>query len=316
MNLNVRQIEAFVLCCRLGSMTKAAETMCITQSAVSVLVRQMEMILGVRLFDRTTRSLRVTQMGKEALATAQSVLRDLDYLRTSIQELALKTRGEVKFAATVAAASALMPPILARFKNSHPDIKVIMYDVSYDQLVPKVLSEHVEFSIGTVDKQTPFIRQETILRDHVSMICPRNSALSRRNEVSWDELDSIPTISGKKEDSIRWLIDQSLQAHSKIFEPAYEVSYLATMLSMTAHGLGMSVIPTYLVPFSLYPTLTAVKLIDPIVTRELSLITKNDRSLSPAAESLTTLIRTMTGASFGGTSAQIAANEGGLSQMI
>jgi DNA-binding transcriptional LysR family regulator len=284
--INVRQIEAFVASYRLGSMTKAAQQLRITQSAVSVLIRQLETNLGVKLFDRTTRSLYLTSAGKEALPAAERILRDVDYLSSSQRGIARVARGEVSFAVTAAVAAALMPKILARYRASYPNIKVIMQDVGSDQLVPKVLSSEVEFSIGTIDKATPLTSLEVLLRDHISVVCTADSPFAKRSEISWREIADTPTIGLTKEISIRRLIDQALAANGRTLVPTYEVSYMSTALSMTVHGLGISILPSFLITTMEHPQLVAVKLVDPVVPRELFLIAKEGRSLSPAAKAL------------------------------
>lgn len=281
--IKIRQIEAFVFAHRLGSLTKAAEEMHITQSAVSVLIRQLETQLGVSLFDRTTRSLQITVAGKEALPSALRILHDLDHFSSRLRGIATVTRGEVSFAATLAVAGALMPQILSRYRDLYPDITAIMHDVGSDQLVPQVVNEEVEFSIGTIDKATPHINLEVLLCDHISAICLPDSPFVQRSEISWREITEHPMIGLTKEISIRKLIDSALAASGRIFEPTYEVSYMSTALYMTLHGLGISILPSYLVSSMQFPQLVTVKLLDPVVPRELFLITKRGRSLSPAA---------------------------------
>src|SRR5262245_1497218 len=120
-NPTLRQIEAFVLTCSLDSITAAAARMNLTQSAVSVLIRQLETGLGTRLLDRTTRSLRPTAAGLEALPRAQRLLRDRDVLVSSVRGLVDIARGRISFAVTAAVASALMPSALAEFKRRYPE---------------------------------------------------------------------------------------------------------------------------------------------------------------------------------------------------
>jgi DNA-binding transcriptional LysR family regulator len=82
-----------------------------------------------------------------------------------------------------------------------------------------------------------------------------------------------------------------LATRKKTFQPTFEVSLLTTALSMTAQGLGVSILPAYLVPHMRYQNLTAVPLVNPVVHRDLSLIMRAGRSLSPAAESFVAVAR-------------------------
>jgi DNA-binding transcriptional LysR family regulator len=238
----------------------------------------------VKLFDRTTRSLYLTAAGREALPTAERILRDVDYLGSSQRGIARVARGELSFAVTAAVAAALIPKILVRYRAAYPHIKIIMHDVGSDLLVPKVVSGDVEFSIGTIDKATPFTSLDVLLCDYISAICPVDSPLASQAQVAWRAIVDLPTIGLTKDISIRRLIDQALAANGRHFDPTYEVSLMSTALAMTAHGLGISILPSYLITTLEYPVLTPVKLIEPAVRRELFLITKEGRSLSPAAK--------------------------------
>ncbi|WP_407176921.1 LysR family transcriptional regulator [Bradyrhizobium sp. STM 3562] len=292
-NPTLHQIEAFVLACHLGSITAAAERMRLTQSAVSILLRQLERGLGTRLLDRTTRSLRPTAAGLEMLPRAERMLRDRDHLVSSVRAIRDVERGRLSFAATAAAASALMPAILAEFTRSHPEVEIMMQDVAPDQLVPKVLAEEVEFSIGTVNASSNELALETLVSDRLSAICRREHPIAARRSLSWEEAIAEPCISVVPGSGIRELIERTLTPRGKQFNPRWEVAFLTTALSMTAHGLGISILPGYLVPHLQYPALVAVPLRNPVVRRNLSAISRSGRSLSPAGRAFIDLIKRM-----------------------
>ncbi|MBR1221061.1 LysR family transcriptional regulator [Bradyrhizobium sp. U87765 SZCCT0131] len=285
MNATLRQLEAFALAYRLGSLTRAAAEMHLTQSAVSLLVRQLEEQWQARLFDRTTRALNPTPAADEAIVWVERILGELRGLANHMRGLGDKSIGRVAFAVTAGVASALMPRVLKRFRNAHPAIRIQMLDVGADQLIPKILSGEAEFSIGTVENDNPDIALETLISDRLSAIAPRDGTFETRAEMSWDDLRRYATISVPQGTSIRHLIDTALAADGRVFTPALETSLLNTALSMTAHGLGVSVLPAYLVPMLQFPDLVAVPLVDPVVRRNLSLITRSGRSLSAASRS-------------------------------
>ncbi len=87
--MTLRQLQAFILTCELGSFTRTGERMLITQSAVTLLIKQLERDLGVTLFDRTTRALRLTSAANEALPIARRMLRNQELLTDSLRALAI-----------------------------------------------------------------------------------------------------------------------------------------------------------------------------------------------------------------------------------
>jgi len=292
MNVTLRQLHAFVLTAQHGSVTRAAERLHLTQSAVSVLIRQLETSLGVRLFDRTTRSLRLTVVAEEALAVAERMLRNEEELLAGIRGLTERRRGHVTMAATAAVAAGTMPRALGQFREQFPDIGVTMLDVAPDKLVAMVLSEEVEFGIGTVDGSfASEIALDTLLRDTVGVVARRDSPVAKRDRLSWDEALALPVIAVRKGSGIRALIDATLAAKGKTLKPAWEVSFLTTALAMVAEGLGIAILSPYLISSLYYPALVTRPLVDPLVTREISAIMKPGRTISFASESFIDVTR-------------------------
>lgn len=289
---SLRQLEAFVLTARLGSLTRAALAMHVTQSAVSVLIRQLEANFGQKLFDRTTRALHLTPAANEALAMAERILRETRHLTGTMRTLATRDAGRVRFAASAAVAASLMPRVLRAFRDRFPHIEIDMQDVSADQLVPRILDAEVEFSIGTIEPGDPDIALDTVITDRLSAICQKSARPTRRRELAWDETEGLPTVSIRRGNRIRTLIDEALARHGKSFTPRFEVSLLNTALAMTAHGLGPSILPRCLVPMMQYPDLVALPLRDPAVHRDLSIATRAGRSLSPSARQFIALAKT------------------------
>ncbi|VCU70512.1 HTH-type transcriptional regulator CynR [Pigmentiphaga humi] len=283
MNITLRQVRAFVHVYQLGSLTRAAARMSLTQAAVSVLVRQFEEELGVRLFDRTTRTLKPTQAAVDALGPALDVLAGVDRLGNSARGTLERTRGRVTFAATPAAAAAFLPAVLKTFAADFPAISVTMRDMAPRDLVDSVVDEAVEFSIGTPGRRSREVALEPLIADYLCLICRRDSPLSSRRSMKWKAIEGLTTIAGPRGSGIRDLIEDSLGAAGVEFSPTYEAEYLSTALAMTEQGLGVAILPSYLVDLR---ELFAIKLTEPVIARDLFIVTKKGRSLSPAAESL------------------------------
>lgn len=291
MSANFRQLQAFATVYRLGSLTRAAEELNLTQSAVSLLVKQLEEMWNARLFDRTTRVLSPTIAAHDAISAVKQILIDLRSLDVQMRNLAQLDRGRISFAATAGVASSLMPKILSAFVTAYPNIGYRMLDVAADQLIAKIMSGEAEFAIGTVDDDTAGVRCETLLQDRVSAIALRDGSFERLGQISWDELKTWKTISVPPGTSIRRLIDLELARYGKEFSPAIETSLLNTALAMTAHGIGAAVLPAYLLPMMQFPGLVAIPLVEPVVHRRLSVISREGRSISRAARAFLDLTR-------------------------
>ncbi|MBC8741017.1 LysR family transcriptional regulator [Paraburkholderia sp. UCT31] len=285
MTPTIKQLRAFALVCRFGVLTRAADEMFITQPAVSVLIRQMEEALGLRLFDRTSRSLRPTAAAHEILPTVERMLRDLESIQSSVKELAGRERGRLRFAATPSIAAAIVPKLLAEYRALYPNIEVSVDDAAPDRLTASTLMGDVEFGIGTISERPEGITLQCLARDNLCAICRKDSALAKKRRVSWKDALQYPWLGIKSTSGIRKLIDETLFTLGMRKAVEYEVSYMTTGLSMVQAGLGIAIFPGILLGSFPHRDLVARRLEAPLVTRDVNLIRRAEHSLSPAAES-------------------------------
>ncbi|MCK1298399.1 MULTISPECIES: LysR family transcriptional regulator [unclassified Bradyrhizobium] len=293
MNVTLRQLQAFTGVYRTRSITRAARELGITQSAASLLIQQLEAQLGVKLFDRSTRSVQPTLAADEAVHAAERMLGDALGLSRRMRDLAQARAGRVAFLASAGTASALLPSVLAKFRAGYPDIEIDMRDVAADDLVPRLSATDAEFAIGSVEGDFAELTIETLTRGRLSAIGRRTADFAARRALTWDELAQMPTIAMRGETRIRMQIDQALGTQGKHLNPTYEVTLINTALAMTAQGLGLAILPATMLPADQFPTLIAKPLIRPAITRPVSLLQRQGRTLSPAAQAFVATARTV-----------------------
>ena len=283
MRPTTRQLEAFVAACRFESFTRAAQQMNITQSAVSVLIRQLETSVRVKLFDRSARMLRLTAAAHEMLPRAERILEQLGALSSNAMAARDRVHDRVSFAISAGLAPGLLPQLLQAMAEQHPKIALSIYDVEPTQLIPKLLEEEVELSIGHIPQIGPELTVERLAAGQMAAVFPARSRNKKRATITWDEIMSMPLITVPRGMSLRSLIDDTLAGHNKRIRPVYEASLFGTCVSMAAHGLGTAIVPNYFSVASQYPNLISLPIVQPIVRRDLMVLTKAERPLSPAA---------------------------------
>ncbi|MFK4490399.1 LysR family transcriptional regulator [Bradyrhizobium sp. USDA 336] len=291
MNVTLRQLRVFTGVYRTRSITRAARELGITQSAASLLIQQLEAEVSVKLFDRSTRSVQPTLAADEAFAAAERMLSDAQGLSRRMRDLAQARAGRVVFLASAGTASALLPPVLAKFRAAYPDIEIDMRDVAADDLVPRLSTTDAEFAIGSVEGEFADMTIETLTSGRLSAIGRRTADFAARRSLTWDELVQLPTIAMRSETRIRMQIDQALSAQGKRLDPTYEVTLINTALAMTAQGLGLAILPATMLPADQFPTLIARPLVRPALTRPVSLLQRQGRTLSPAAQAFVATAR-------------------------
>jgi LysR family carnitine catabolism transcriptional activator len=287
---SVRQLRAFAAVYHSGQLSSAAAILSVTQPAVSVLLRELETRLGVRLFDRTTRSLRRTEAAEEAIGYVERVLMELGELGTGMAELAAGRRGRVRIAATSTIAQTLVPKALRRFVDLHPGVRVAIDDCAPGQFVEKVLGEQVDFGIGALQARTAGLEERVFVRDHLAVIVDPALGLPGSGNMTWKQLAAHPLITVKPGYGVRSSIDIAAAGAGVRLDIAYEVSLLTTALAMAASGLGPAVLPASMLDYAGPPNLVARRLVRPSVARNVAVVTRQGRSLSPAAAAFADLL--------------------------
>ncbi|TMH03099.1 MAG: LysR family transcriptional regulator [Betaproteobacteria bacterium] len=148
MNITLRQLRAFVSIGDLGSFTKAANALHATQPALSAQINQLEECLGVRLFDRSTRSVALTQVGRDLLPVVDKVLSDLQAVAARARDISQKNTGRVTVAALPSISSTLLPRAIADFHQSFPGISIGLKDAVAERIVEMIRSDEVDFGIS------------------------------------------------------------------------------------------------------------------------------------------------------------------------
>ena len=284
---SVRQLRAFVAVYHAGQVSAAAEQLALTQPAVTVLLRELEDRLGVKLFDRSTRTLRRTDAAVEAIGYAERALAELQGLGASMAELAGARRGRVRIAATSTIAQTLLPEALGRFGAAYPEVKAEIEDVAPSEFVETLLAGRVDFGVGTLEAAVPGLKERVFLEDALAAVAPAGPDFPANRGITWKQLAALPLITVKAGYGVRRRIDAAAEEAGVQLNLVHEVSLLTTAVALAASGLGVAVVPASLAAAH---GLAARKLTRPAVPRPVAIIQKQERSLSPAAQAFADLL--------------------------
>lgn len=287
---SVRQLRAFVAVYHAGQVSAAAEQLALTQPAVTVLLRELEARLGVKLFDRSTRTLRRTEAAAEAIAYAERALGELAALTAGMAELAGGRRGRVRIAATATVAQTLLPPVMRRYLDAHPDVRVEIEDVAPTGFVETLLAERVDFGIGSLEAPVPGLREQVFLRDSLAAVALAGPDFVGGKPITWKQLAELPLVTVKPGYGVRRRIDAAAEAAGVPLRVVHEVSLLTTAVAMAGSGLGVAVVPASLLQYGGDPRLVGRRLVRPAVARDTAVLHRQDRSLTPAAQAFVDLL--------------------------
>lgn len=284
MNVTLRQLRAFIAVAEAGHFTRAGDALALTQSTVSTLVRELESNLGLRLFDRHTRMLRLTEAGAEILPLARKAVADLDSVIGSSAQLKALGRGRVSMAVSSVQAALVMPRMIHEFSERNPGVRVVLHDVVQEEVLNLVRAGEVDFGLGTGFGPRHDLNTYLLWSETFHAILPRAHPLARADELSWKDLREVPLIGPRPGNPVRLLLDFALTREGIALPFAFEVSLPLTIIGMVEGGLGVGVLTNSMRPLVHALGLTMRPIVGPAVKREVVLVFHADRSLSPAAQ--------------------------------
>lgn len=282
MNISSRQLDAFIALAQLSSFTLAAQRCHLSQPAFSALIKGLEDGVGVRLFDRSTRHVALTQEGTQFLDAAQRIRADLGDAVQGLREAAALQRGRVSIALLPSLAAAWLPPVLALFHARHPAIQLQVSDLLSESCIAQVASGQADLALAAIRADTEELQAEWFCADHLYLVCREDHALARLPVPRMADLQSQPFIQLARHSSVRQYLES--QAAAPALNTLLEVEHLATVMGMVRAGLGISVVPALALFHFVQPGLVTRPLADADRQRDLYLVRRRQRSLSPAAQ--------------------------------
>jgi DNA-binding transcriptional LysR family regulator len=285
MSPNLRQLRAFINVTEAGSFTDAAQRHRQTQSGLSLLVKELEAELGIRVFDRSTRKIELTLAGADFYPLALKVIQDLDSAVESTRQLRDKLRGTVRIACTPLYASSLLPRALVEYRKRFPAIDVRLLDSLNEQALLRVISGEADFAVAPQRDTLPDLKEEPLFKDRFEIVCPANHLLTKMKSVKWQDVLDHPFVSLTSDYSRRLQIDLAANSSGLLLQPAHEVSYLTTALGMVNAGLGVTALPSSALPMISPLGLVTLAVDGPVVYRQVCFSTRHGQSMSPAAKS-------------------------------
>lgn len=290
-NFDLQQLQGFVAVAERGSFRAAADHINLSSPALSRRIEKLETILGARLFNRTTRDVELTPLGRVFLERARTALDDLESAMLGISDIASHRGGRVTVACVPSAALYFLPTVISRFSRRYPGIRVRLVDGSMNQVLQSVLSGESDFGIGFMNTLVPEITFESIHDDPFVLAMPREHPLAKRKAVNWAELENESLITVARSSGNRQLLDDSLTKAGLNPSFAFEVSHVATLLGMVEAGLGLAAVPRMALSTT-HATLLGLPLRQPHTVRRVGLLSRHGVSLRPAAEMFHQHLRT------------------------
>jgi len=291
MKIDTLGLEAFVAIAEQGGFQKAAETLFITQTALTRRLQNLEWMLGVKLVERTTRSVALTKIGADFLPQARRLLGELSNALTEIHNTGKAQRGDVVIACVPTVGVQYLPRVIQEYSQRYPDNRIKILDHASSGVADAVLRREAEFGINIGGPPHPELIGIPLLEDRFVLICRDDHPLAKRGSAPWRRIAAYPLIFAGELSGNRPLLDVAMGSRGVALQPHYEVQRSSTAMGLVAEGIAAAVVPSLAVQKGAYPRIKVVRLVDPVVSRSLVLVRRRTAQLSPAAQALFDMIK-------------------------
>ncbi len=290
MNYSLKQLKIFIAVARYGSFSRTGEVIGLSQSAISHSIKELEGEMGVRLLDRTTREVALTDAGRRLANRVEPLLDELHAMLLDTRSFGTEQNGRVRVASSQTISAHLMPQCIASSAELFPDIQILLRDQSQQLVLNSVRNAEVDFGIVIDPGYSNDLDTEIILHEPFLLLCHQDNAFAAMQEVPWTDLLNARLVLQDYSSGSRQLIDKALADFSVKTQVVQEIGHPATLFPMVEAGIGISVLPALALPLPSGSKLTIRPLV-PEVNRALMLVKRKNRSLTPAALAIWEVVR-------------------------
>lgn len=284
--MDIQSIQAFLKVSELGSFSRAAEELFITQPAVSKRIQVLEHSLNTALFDRIGKRIQLTEAGVALLPSYLRIIDELNESQRIISNLRENTSGVLKLATSHHIGLHRLPPVLKKYAKAYPDVTLELQFMDSEQATELVLHGEIELGIITLPNQRDKrLSLQKIWHDPMHCVVANDHHLAGVKKITRKQLFKEPAILPSAGTYTRGLINAALEGieESNIL---METNYLETIKAMVKIGLGWGVVPDSM----LDDTLVSLPLNNTNMVRELGAVFHKARTLSSPANALLELL--------------------------
>jgi DNA-binding transcriptional LysR family regulator len=282
--MDVRDLQVFLSVSRHLNYTRAGEEINLSQPSVSVRVRQLETELGVKLFDQLGKKVVLTDAGRLLVPYANRVIAAIDDAHHAIDELQGLERGSLRIGASTTPGMYLVPQVVARFKRLHPKINIHLRIKDTREVEDGVLRNEFDFGFVGGHLAAEDVSAVSWLTDELLLVVSPGSPLTKKKNVRKQDLQGERFIVRESGSATRATIVAQLQQANFELETEIEMENPESIKKAVQSGLGIAFISKFAVATELKAkTLTAIRVRDLAIHRELKIVHRKDKHLSRAA---------------------------------
>lgn len=287
----LEDLETFLAISTAGSFRRAAERIGTSQPTVTLRLQRLEHALGLKLLSRTTRGVSLTEAGARMLPRFEAAISELGAAVQQAHDEASLKQGSVSMGVSPTIVAGLLLPILKDFMGVHPQVQVHLSDDYRTPLLERLLSGALDFVIVPFDQDTAEFRCEHLFVEDLVFVAPLSFGLDAGKAYAFGELCHLPFVTISRPSAIWSTLADTFESANMPFRPVIEVNTVLPLIRMVESGMGLTLLPGSLISQKLLGNVMTLKMHDLHKARQMSLVTVQGRTLSPAATSFCRILK-------------------------
>jgi len=242
--VEIRQLRAFVAIAESGTFTAGALRVHVTQAAISMQIRQLEIEIGAKVFVRAPRHVILTEAGEHLLRRTRHILREHDAALDEIAGLTGAERGRLRIgSASAMVATDQLPSILKEVRKQHPAAEISVVSGTSEFLVQQILAGELDIAFVSMPVDVRGIQTQRLSEDQLVAIASPRHKLAKQKTISAYTLAGEKLILGERGGNTRRLIDQFFAQAGVSLHVAMELSRQAAIKRMVEEDMGVGIVP-------------------------------------------------------------------------
>lgn len=270
-----RRLQVFHTVARLLSFTKAAETLHMTQPAVTFQVRQLEEYFNTRLFDRTHNRISLTDAGARVYEYSDKIFELYSEMENAVREMTGEISGSLTIGASTTIAEYMLPALLGDFRAKYPDVSVHLKVSNTDGIVSMVENNTIDLGVVEAPVSNKNLVVDECRRDKLVAIVPPGHPKAELKKITLEELLEFPFICREEGSGTREVISEYMNSLSNCqacMDVAMELGSPEAVKGAVEAGMGISVVSNATIQKELrLGTLVSIEL-DPVLERPFSFV--------------------------------------------
>lgn len=289
--MELTPLRYFIAIAEAGHMTRAAETLGVTQPALSAMLKKLEREVGADLLHRTGRGVAPTDAGLAFLEHAREAVRRADQAVADVREMVGLERGSIRLGGGATATTYLLPPVVSTFRREHPHLRFYIREAGTSAVIDAVRSGELDLGIVTLPLPAAAAGELLSIRlvsDELKLIVPPHHRLADRTSFRWADLAGESMVAFEAGSAVRELIDEASAAafgDDDPFEVVMELRSIESIKQMVSAGIGVGFVSRFALASD-----EGLSCRDVRPSRELAIVRRRDRVPSPAAAAFERLL--------------------------